>query len=152
MYELFLALHSWIRWAALAAGLIATLSALTSRPSAGQPDASDKWGMIFTICLDIQMLLGLAMYFGLSPNSRAILADFGAAMQDPVARFWAVEHIGMMIVVVALAHIGRVLARKATTPSAKRTRLLLCFGLATLLMVVAIPWPGLRAGRPLFRM
>lgn len=151
MYELFLVLHSWMRWAALAAGLVATLSALTSRSSGSGPDPSDKWGMIFTICLDIQLLLGLALYLGVSPNSAAIMSDFGAAMRDPVARFWAVEHASMMIVVVALAHVGRVLARKATSASAKRMRLLVCFGLATILMIVAIPWPGMRAGRPLFR-
>jgi len=45
-----------------------------------------------------------------------------------------------------------VLARKAPTPAAKRTRLLVCFGLSTLLMVAGIPWPGLPYGRPLFRL
>ena len=40
-----------------------------------------------------------------------------------------------MFVAVVLAHVGRVLARKAATPAAKRTRLLICFGLATLLIV-----------------
>jgi hypothetical protein len=30
-------------------------------------------------------------------------------------------------------------------------RLLICFGLATILMIAGIPWPGMRAGRPLFR-
>ena len=55
-------------------------------------------------------------------------------MKDPALRFWAVEHITSMFAAIALAHVGRVLARKATTPAAKRTRLLICFGLATLLM------------------
>ena len=40
---------------------------------------------------------------------------------------------------------------KALSPVAKRTRLLVCFGLATLLMMVGIPWPGRPGGRPLFR-
>jgi hypothetical protein len=29
--------------------------------------------------------------------------------------------------------------------------MIVCFGIATAAMLAAIPWPGLRAGRPLFR-
>ena len=81
----------------------------------------------------------------------AIRANFGAAMKDPVARFWAVEHITSMLVAVILVHVGRVLGRKATSPDSKRMKLFVCFGIATVLMILSIPWPGLRAGRPLFR-
>jgi hypothetical protein len=72
-------------------------------------------------------------------------------MRDPVARFWAVEHITLMLAAVVVAHIGRVLVRKAATPAKKRTRMMVCYAIATLAMLVAIPWPGMRAGRPLFR-
>jgi hypothetical protein len=122
-----------------------------SRP-AGQADPADKWGLIFMITLDLQMLLGLLLYFALSPTTAAIMNDFGAAMKDPVARFWAVEHACMMVVAVVLAHLGRVLARKAATPASKRTRLMVCFTLATLLILGGTPWPGMTAGRPLFRL
>jgi len=50
-----------------------------------------------------------------------------------------------------LAHAGRVLARKAATPAAKRTRLMVCFGLAAMLVILGMPWPGRPGGRPLFR-
>jgi hypothetical protein len=72
-------------------------------------------------------------------------------MRDPAARFWAVEHLSMMLAAVILAHVGRGLARKAPSPAARRTRLLICFGLATIAMVAATPWPGMANGRPLFR-
>src|SRR4029077_2993408 len=75
----------------------------------------------------------------------------GAAMKDPVARFWAVEHITSMMLAVILAHVGRVLGRKAATPDSRRMKLFICFGIATVLMLLAIPWPGMSAGRPLFR-
>jgi hypothetical protein len=68
-----------------------------------------------------------------------------------VARFWAVEHIGTMTVAVIAAHVGRVLARRATTAGAQRLPLLICFSIALVAVLAAIPWPGLRAGRPLFR-
>jgi hypothetical protein len=73
-------------------------------------------------------------------------------MQRADTRFWAVEHLTAMVGAVALSHIGRVLARKARTPAAKRTRLVVSFGLATLLMLAGIPWPGRPGGRPFFRL
>ena len=150
MYELVLLLHSWLRWGALIAAVLATLTAFGIKPGRDSGQA-DKWGLIFMIMLDLQMLLGLLLYFALSPATQAIFGDFGAAMRDPVARFWAVEHLTMMVVAVVLAHLGRILARKARSPSSKRLRLLICFGLATLLLFAGTPWPGMTAGRPFFR-
>jgi hypothetical protein len=153
MYQLVLIAHSWLRWVALVAGVIATASALTNSPrAASSRDAADRWGLILMIALDVQLLLGLSLYFGLSPNTRAMFNDFGSAMSDPIARFWAVEHVCVMLLAIVLAHAGRVLGRKAATPEQRRLRLVVCFALATILMVAAIPWPGMRAGRPLFRM
>ena len=149
MYSFVLVLHSWLRWIAIVAGIGATAAATSSPPAGG---ASDRLGLVFMISMDLQMLLGLLLYVFLSPSTAAIFKNFGAAMKDPVARFWAVEHVTMMLAAVVLAHVGRVLARKAATPGAKRARLMICFGLATLLMIAGTPWPGMRAGRPLFRM
>ncbi len=102
--------------------------------------------------LDLQMLLGLLLYFALSPFTAEAMKNFGAAMRDSNLRFWAVEHITSMFGAVILAHIGRALARKASQADAQRRRLLICFGLAAALMLIGIPWPGFANGRPLFRL
>jgi hypothetical protein len=150
MYTTVLAIHSWVRWIALIAAVGTTLAALRGRVD-GSDSVADRWGMVAMMALDVQLLLGLLLYFVLSPNMRAILDNFGGAMKDPALRFWAVEHTASMFAAIALAHVGRVLARKATTPAAKRTRLLICFGLATLLIIIGMPWPGRPGGRELFR-
>ena len=150
MYTTVLTIHSWIRWLALVAGVGATLAAIRGKVE-GATSLADRWGLFAMMALDIQMLLGLLLYFVLSPNMQAILNNFGGAMKDPAARFWAVEHTSAMLAAVVLAHVGRVLARKAATPAAKRTRLLICFGLATALMIIGMPWPGRPGGRDLFR-
>ena len=151
MYTTVLFLHSWIRWIALIACVGVTLAALRGKV-AGDKSLADRWGLVAMMALDLQMLLGLLLYLGLSPNMREILNHFGEAMKRPDTRFWAVEHISAMFVAVALSHVGRVLARKAATPAAKRTRLLVCFGVATLLLLAGMPWPGRPGGRVLFRL
>jgi hypothetical protein len=147
MYTAALIVHSFLRWSALIAGAGATLMAFTDREGA----RADRWGFALTFALDLQMLVGLVLYLFVSPITRAAFRDFGAAMAEPGLRFWAVEHGALMVVAVALAHVGRVLARKAPTAAARRTRLLVCFGLSTLLMILGTPWPGMSNGRPLFR-
>jgi hypothetical protein len=150
MYTTVLAVHSWIRWIALIAAMGTTLAALRGRV-AGPDSLADRWGMIAMMVLDLQLLLGLLLYFVVSPNMKAILDNFGGAMKDPALRFWAVEHTSAMFAAIALAHVGRVLARKAMSTATKRTRLLICFGLTTVLIILGMPWPGRPGGRPLFR-
>ena len=150
MYTTVLTLHSWVRWIALVAAVGTTMAALRGKVE-GSDSLADRWGMVAMMVLDVQLLLGLLLYFVASPNMRAILDNFGGAMKDPALRFWAVEHTTAMFAAIALAHVGRVLARKATTPVAKRTRLLVCFGLATVLIIIGMPWPGRPGGRELFR-
>jgi hypothetical protein len=152
MYTTILTLHSWLRWVALVAGVAATIAAVRTDTAVAGKTRADRWGLVLMITLDIQLLLGLAMYFALSPVMASIRADFGAAMKDPAARFWAVEHITMMLGAVVITHVGRVLARKTANADARRIKLFVCFGIATAFMFLAIPWPGLRAGRPLFRL
>ena len=150
MYAHVLAVHSWLRWLALVAAVGTAFAAMRGQVG-GNNSIADRWGMFAVTALDLQMLLGLILYLALSPNMRPILENFGGAMKDPALRFWAVEHIATMMGAVVLAHAGRVLARKAGTTEAKRTRLLACFGLATILIVLGMPWPGRPGGRPLFR-
>jgi len=148
MYTIILALHSWLRWLALFAGIAATIAASRDASSGNR---SDRLGLILTATLDTQLLLGLLLYFVVSPNMAEIRAHFGESMKDPVARFWAVEHITTMLGAVVAAHVGRVLARKSADANSRRMKLFICYGIATVLMFLAVPWPGMRAGRPLFR-
>jgi TRAP-type C4-dicarboxylate transport system permease small subunit len=57
-----------------------------------------------------------------------------------------------MLAAVVLVRMGRVLAMNAASPAAARRRRLICFALATVLMIAATPWAGLANGRPLFRL
>jgi hypothetical protein len=151
MYSTVLILHSWIRWFALVAVIGALFAAVRGKVE-GSQSIADRWGLFAMMTLDIQMLLGLLLYLVVSPNMAEIRAHFGEAMQNPQLRFWAVEHSAAMFVAVILAHVGRVLARKAKTPAAKRSRLIACFGVAAVALLLGQPWPGMPAGRPLFRL
>ena len=152
MYASALWLHSLLRWAVLVAGLVAWFRAVggqtARRPWSPQ---DDLWGLMFSIAFDLQVLVGLALYFFISPFSRMAFQNFGAAMADPSLRFWAVEHIAGMIIGAGLLHVGRVKIRKATDAARRHRLALIFFGLALVVTIASIPWPGMRVARPLFR-
>jgi hypothetical protein len=152
MYSATLFIHSWLRWAVILAGLVATLRALTrvngQRPWTSGDESAGRW---FVMMLDVQVLLGLIMYFLLSPFTRAALQDFGASMGNSGMRFWAVEHPFGMLIATALAHVGRVRTRKAPEDRRRHRAAAIFYTLALIAILISIPWPGIANGRPLFR-
>jgi hypothetical protein len=152
MYSVVLTLHSWNRWLTLALGLAAVISALQDRSELAERPRGMRWDTFLMAAVDVQVLLGLLLYLGLSPLTRAALSDFSAALRTPSMRFWALDHVVLMFGAVVLVRLGRVLPMSAKTPVARRSRRLICFGLALAIMVAAIPWPGMSLARPLFRM
>jgi hypothetical protein len=152
MYSVVLTIHSWMRWLTLLLAIAATLSAVR-QPAQGVARLPGRWwDTLFMLAVDLQVLFGVVLYFGLSPFTKAAITNVKATMANPALRFWAVEHAGGMFAAVVLVRMGRVLAANAATPAAARNRRLACFAIATLGMVVSIPWPGLANGRPLFRL
>jgi hypothetical protein len=152
MYTAVLLLHSLLRWIVLLTGVLAIVRSLPGwgggRPWTSRHDAAGRW---FIIALDVQLMLGLLLYVALSPFTREGLTDFAAAMRTPALRFWMMDHAVGMFVAVAIAHVGRVLIRKTADPGTKHKRAVIFFGLAVLLILAVIPWPGMPAGRPLLR-
>ena len=140
--------HSLLRWLVLLFGVLTVFTAMSGL--AGKRNyttADNKMNLFFMISCDIQLLLGLALYFGGPWFDR--IKTLG--MKDHESRFFTMEHGLMMILAWILVHVGRVKVKKALTAAAKYKRTLIYFGIALLLILVSIPWP-FRAiiGRPLF--
>ena len=151
MYSATLLVHSWLRWAVIATGLIAILGGIIGVARRGQwTPADDRAGFWFITSLDLQLLLGLVLYFFLSPFTAEAMKDFAAAMKDPGLRFWAVEHGFGMIVGVALAHVGRARTRRVDV-TRRHKMAAIFYGLALVAILISIPWPGTPNGRPLLR-
>jgi hypothetical protein len=144
MYAFFLQLHSIGRWVAIAAALAAIVASVQGKAQ-GKPWRKGP-GLAFLIAMDMQLLWGLTLYFGISPVVQVALSDMGAAMRDKTLRFYAVEHSVLMLIAVALLHIGFAKAKKLANdgPAAWQTQITF-FALSLLATLAAIPWP-FRAG------
>lgn len=146
-YPALLALHSWLRWLVLLTALIAIFMALAGwlgKKPAGP--GLRRASLFFVSSMDLQFLLGLALYFFVSPITRAALANFGAAMKAPESRFFAVEHSTLMLLAVICAHLGAIRARKAPSDLQKFRGAAIAYLISLFLLLAGIPW-----WRPLFR-
>ncbi|HVC18871.1 MAG TPA: hypothetical protein VNE16_02255 [Vicinamibacterales bacterium] len=153
MYTLVLALHSLIRWAVLGFGILAAVRGLLGwarrAPWTGTDERVSFWAVM---SMDLQALLGILLYAVLSPLTAAAFHNWSFAMRDAGLRFWAVEHVTMMIAALALLHIARVRIRRTADPVAKHRTAAVLISLSMILVLAGIPWPGLAYGRPLLRM
>lgn len=138
--QILLVLHNLIRWLILLFGfwtLISAISGLSARRPYTSGDG--KANFFFMLSMDIQLLIGLILYFSGVWFER--LKHLGENMKDPMLRFFTMEHGLLLIIAWILVHAGRISVKKAATPQSKFKKTLIYFGIALLLILVAIPWP-----------
>src|SRR4051812_8600386 len=102
MYSSALWLHSLLRWAVLLTGLVAWFRAVGANTARRPWTPKDElWGLLLTISADLQLLIGLILYFVLSPITKMGIRNFAAAMRIDTARFFTVEHVFGMLIAIA---------------------------------------------------
>lgn len=153
MYDILLLLHSWLRWAVLGLGIYALYNNYTGWQAERKFLAADKRiNTLFVASLHLQIVLGVALYYGVSPMMQGILADFKGSMKDSALRFWSVEHITGMVIGVAIAQIGSIKSKNQKGETSKFRTAFTWFTIALLLILLMIPFGIWNAERPLFRM
>jgi hypothetical protein len=149
LYQITLHSHNILRWVLLAVALWALFRALTGWLGKGGWLPADKTASkLYPIILDVQTVVGLVLYAGLSPLMRVATSDIGAAMQVKELRFYLVEHIAAIFIALALAHVGKVRAMRLTDTVARHKTLFFWYGASFLMVLSRIPWnrpllPGL---------
>ncbi len=127
MPEFLLNFHSIFRWVVLLAAVgaiaLATLSATGSRPWDALSNSSS---LAFTVAMDVQLLIGLALWVA---EHRWSINDAGLTWAHPL----------LMIAAVGLAHVGRERADKALGDKRRGATAALFFGASLLVILIAIP-------------
>ncbi len=144
-------LHNIMRWVVLLFGILTLLKSFSGLGGKREFGPADKRiALFFQISVDIQLLLGLALYFMRGYFKAFSSGNMGGIMKDDVSRFWTIEHITGMIIAIILVHVGYKGTKGNRTSKAKFSRLFWCCLIALIIMLVTIPWPfrQLGIGRP----
>ena len=113
MYIGFLHIHDTLRWLILLSIVITLFKYLSGWIGNQSWQKVDNIiGIVFVSLMDLQFLTGFVLYFFLSPLTKIAFSDMGAAMKNADLRFYAVEHILIMLVAIVLVHIGRAKSKK----------------------------------------
>ncbi|MBK6485789.1 MAG: hypothetical protein IPF98_02730 [Gemmatimonadetes bacterium] len=145
MHSALLATHNIVRWLVLAAGVWAVFRVWRGWLSRSVWTDADAGAVkLFVNTLSLQFVVGLVLY-GVSPLIRGALGDMGATMKNAPVRYFAVEHVVVMLFAIALGHIGAVRIRKAASNSARFQAATIFMGFALAAVAGFVPW-----GRPLF--
>lgn len=144
-------LHNLMRWVVIILAVLTVLKALRGMGGNKSFTAGDrKTAMFYMISFDIQLLIGLAVYF-LSSKGWFRMLTAGGVMKNEYQRFFAVEHAIGMLIALILVHRGYSAVKK-NIPDATKFKRLFWYSLLSLIITLAmIPWPFRElVGRPWF--
>ena len=93
------------------------------------------------IICDIQLVIGLALYFKYSGYGiSAFNNGIGNVMKNADLRKIAVEHFALMMIAFTFVHIGYAKLKKMSENSKIKRTSLIYFGIAMILILAGIPW------------
>lgn len=118
-------IHSLWRWLVLAAAVLAVAGAVLSRRG-NPPGWAKRTGLIYTIALDTQVLIGLIIWAG------------GARWQEDA--FFAFIHPLTMLLAVGVAHMGRGREKRALATRRPGGGGLFAYVGSLALVMLGIPW------------
>jgi len=141
LYPVFIQIHHYLSWGVLLFALLAALRGWTGVIFTKRWNGTDvTLATLLTIFADLQLLTGVILYAALSPVTRSAFTDFGAAMSNPAIRFFAVEHIIVMVIAVVIIHIARGKARDAQFKARKHRISAVWYTIALALILTRVPW------------
>lgn len=145
--------HSFLRWVVLILALLTIIKSFSGMSNKKAFTAADKkMPLFFMISMDIQLLLGLILYFTSAWGIKNIQnLGMGTVMKDSVSRFFAIEHTIGMILAIIFAHVAFAITKKQIDDTAKFKKIFIFSLLSLLAILASIPWPFRELiGRPLF--
>jgi len=97
----------------------------------------DKLSLYLFMLTHIQLLLGIFLYF------ISDMVQFNeATMSTKELRYWAVEHVTIMLLAITLITMARITTKKLAEAEAKHKRMFIFNAIALLLIVMAIMMSG----------
>lgn len=145
--------HNLFRWIVLILAILTVIKSFSGMSSKKAFTPADKkTPLFFMISMDIQLLLGLLVFFtGTAAFKNIQNNGMGNVMKDSVGRFFTVEHTSLMLVAIIFAHLAFAATKKSIADTAKFKRIFIFSLLSLLTMLAAIPWPFYGTiGRPFF--
>ena len=94
--------------------------------------------MVFNVALYFQLILGFLIYYLLRTALEGPMWEVPDTQNDASLRFWAIEHIALMIFALFLTQLGRAFIKKSKGSFRKFRASLFYFGASLLLILFSM--------------
>jgi hypothetical protein len=139
IYSFAFKIHIFISTITLLAGIstiVLSVHGLTRRRDYGRYDFGVS--LAFNVALYFQLILGFLIYYLLRSTLEGPLWEVPNTQNDASLRFWAIEHIALMIFALFLTQLGRVYIKRSKGSSRKFRASLFYFGTSLLLILFSV--------------
>lgn len=100
--------------------------------------ADEMSSLVFNIGLYFQLILGFMIYFTLRTTLDGEMWEVNDTENDASLRFWAIEHIALMIFALFLTQLGRIFIKRTTQPIRMFKASIFYYGTALLLILFSV--------------
>ncbi len=146
--EILLTVHSLLRYVILILALLVIIQSYSGMQNQKViVGTQNKFSLWLLISSHIMLVIGMIQYLFGAQGINLFKANGSAVMKDPILRYFAVEHIFVMLVAIILITIGRISSKKATSNLLANKRLFWYTLIALILILSRIPWPFTQAGQ-----
>jgi len=139
IYSFAFKIHIFISTITLLAGIFTialSIHGLIKKREYGKQDLVVS--LVFNVALYFQLILGFLIYYLLRSTMEGPLWEVPDTQNDASLRFWAIEHIALMIFALFLTQLGRVYITRSKGFSRKFRASLFYFGTSLLLILFSV--------------
>ena len=139
IYSFAFKIHILISSITLVAGIaciVLSSQGLIGKREYGRHDSGVS--LAFNVALYFQLILGFLIYYLLRSALEGPLWEVPDTQNDASLRFWAIEHIALMIFALFLTQLGRVFIKKSKGSNRKFRASLFYFGTSLILILFSV--------------
>jgi len=139
IYSFAFKIHILISTITLLAGIatvVLSVQGLIRKRDYGKSDFGIS--LIFNVALYFQLILGSLIYYLLRSSQEGPMWEVPDTQNDASLRFWAIEHIALMIFALFMTQLGRAFIKKSLGPFRKFRASLFYFGTSLLLILFSV--------------
>ncbi len=139
LYTIAFKIHIYISTITLLSGIMTLGLSIQGWTKQREYSRIDEWSsVVFNIGLYLQLILGFIIYFTLRTTLEGSMWQVQNTENDASLRFWAIEHIALMIFALFLTQLGRTFIRRTSQPIRKFKASGFYYGTALMLILFSV--------------
>lgn len=139
LYTVVFKIHIYISAITLLSGILTQVLSIQGWIKKRTYTGLDGWSsLVFNIGLYLQLILGFIIYFTLRTSLEGAMWEVPDTENDASLRFWAIEHIALMIFALFLTQLGRIFIKRVSQPIRMFKASVFYYGTALLLILFSL--------------